>query len=95
MAISQATALTGLLQWGMRQSAEVSNQLMSVERVLEYDGLPKESQPAKPIKTAKSWPEQGQLVFENMGLRYVVDGPLILKHLNVVIRPKEKVMSIF
>lgn len=28
--------MTGLVQWGMRQSAEISNQLVSVERVLEY-----------------------------------------------------------
>lgn len=39
LAITQVMALTGMVQWGMRQSAEVTNQLMSVERVLEYTEL--------------------------------------------------------
>ena len=36
LAISQSLMLTGYLQWGIRQSADVANQMMSVERVLEY-----------------------------------------------------------
>lgn len=91
MAISQAIGLMGLLQWGMRQSAEVTNQLMSVERVLEYNILPKETQPSKPLVVPKTWPENGQILFENMCLRYFVDGPLVLKNLNLVIKPREKV----
>lgn len=36
-------AIANLVQWGMRQSAEVTNQLMSVERVLEYTQIPPEN----------------------------------------------------
>ncbi|XP_058800144.1 ATP-binding cassette sub-family C member 4-like isoform X2 [Phymastichus coffea] len=42
LVITQVMALTRQLQWGMRQSAEVTNQLTSVERVLEYSQLPSE-----------------------------------------------------
>jgi len=43
LAITQTMALSGMVQWGMRQSAEVSNQLTAVERVMEYTEL--ESEP--------------------------------------------------
>lgn len=36
LAVSAAMMLTTMFQWGVRQSAEVENQMVSVERVLEY-----------------------------------------------------------
>ncbi|CAG2067950.1 unnamed protein product, partial [Timema podura] len=36
LAITQVTSLSMLCQWGMKQSTELSNNMMSVERILEY-----------------------------------------------------------
>lgn len=51
LAITQTIGLTGMFQWGMRQSAELENQMTSVERVLEYTDVehepPLESPPGK------------------------------------------------
>lgn len=42
LAITQAIGLTGLIQKGIRQSAELENQMTAVERVLEYSKIEKE-----------------------------------------------------
>lgn len=38
-----------MFQWGMRQSAELENQMTSVERVLEYGKAPREANLESPI----------------------------------------------
>lgn len=42
LAITQSIGLTGMFQWGMRQSAEMENHMTSVERVLEYTDVQQE-----------------------------------------------------
>lgn len=43
LAITQLIGLTGIFQWGMKQSAELENQMTSVERVLEFMQVEHES----------------------------------------------------
>jgi ATP-binding cassette subfamily C (CFTR/MRP) protein 4 len=43
LAISAALGLNGVLQFGMRQSAETENLMISVERILEYVGVKPEA----------------------------------------------------
>ncbi|XP_015109425.1 probable multidrug resistance-associated protein lethal(2)03659 isoform X2 [Diachasma alloeum] len=93
LAITQSIGLTGMFQWGMRQSAELENQMTSVERVLEYTNL--ESEPALESapdkKPRESWPEEGTIQFKNVYLSYAPGEPPVLKNLNFEIRKKEKV----
>jgi len=42
LAITQSIGLTSLFQWVIRQSAELENQMTSVERVIEYSNVPQE-----------------------------------------------------
>ncbi|XP_059613900.1 ATP-binding cassette sub-family C member 4-like [Phlebotomus argentipes] len=91
LAITQAMALTGFLQWGIRQSAEVANQLMSVERVMEYRDLVPEKQPEKPQDLPKDWPENGKLQMTSVVYRYFKEADPVLKGVNLFIRAKEKI----
>ncbi|XP_016975584.1 probable multidrug resistance-associated protein lethal(2)03659 [Drosophila rhopaloa] len=95
LAITQALGMTGMVQWGMRQSAELENSMTSVERVLEYKDLESEGDFTSPAdkQPPKNWPEGGQLVTKDLSLRYVPDpkGDYVLKGLNITIKSEEKV----
>ncbi|KAL4089621.1 hypothetical protein QTP88_024632 [Uroleucon formosanum] len=93
LVLTQAISLTGALQWGIRQLAELDNQMTSVERVLEYTNVPQEdpleSSPDK--KPPKEWPDKGQIVFKNFHLRYSLNAEYVLKNLNIQIQAMEKI----
>uniref|UniRef100_A0A1B6EBU9 ABC transmembrane type-1 domain-containing protein n=1 Tax=Clastoptera arizonana TaxID=38151 RepID=A0A1B6EBU9_9HEMI len=93
LTITQCIGLTGMVQWGMRQSAELENQMTSVERVVEYTELekepPLESNPGK--KPATSWPRNGRVEFAKVFLSYSPNEKPVLKNLYFLIEPKEKV----
>nr|WEU39104.1 NIES ABC protein [Daphnia magna] len=93
LAISSAMALTGMFQWGVRQSAEVENQMTSVERVIDYSKLPSEapldSAPGK--KPPDTWPLSGAIQFDGMSLRYIEADQPVLKSITCLIRANEKI----
>ncbi|KAG7295682.1 hypothetical protein JYU34_021965 [Plutella xylostella] len=78
LAITQVLGLVGMCQYGMRQTAEVENQMTSVERILEYTNLPAEGpmEPDPQLKTnhpdvdLDKWPSKGEIVFEDVYLEY-------------------------
>uniref|UniRef100_A0A8C3ILG3 Multidrug resistance-associated protein 4 n=1 Tax=Chrysemys picta bellii TaxID=8478 RepID=A0A8C3ILG3_CHRPI len=91
LALSYAITLMGMFQWGVRQSAEVENLMISVERVMEYTELEKEAPWESNKRPPAEWPSQGVIAFENVNFTYSLDGPLALRHLSVLIKSKEKV----
>lgn len=91
LAITQIMALTGMLQWGIRQSAEVSNHLMSVERIMQYRDLPPENKPEKVQAIGQGWPSNGKIEFKELSYRYSETLQPVLKNLSFVIQPNEKI----
>ncbi|XP_025056144.1 multidrug resistance-associated protein 4 isoform X5 [Alligator sinensis] len=91
LALSYAITLMGMFQWGVRQSAEVENLMISVERVMEYTDLEKEASWESSRRPPPEWPAQGMIAFENVNFTYSLDGPLVLRHFSALIRSKEKV----
>lgn len=95
LAITQAMGMTGMVQWGMRQSAELENTMTAVERVVEYDDIEPEGEleSAEDKKPPNTWPEEGKIIFDELSLRYFPDpkSEYVLKSLNIVIKPREKV----
>ncbi|XP_035301775.1 multidrug resistance-associated protein 4 isoform X2 [Cricetulus griseus] len=91
LALSYALTLMGMFQWSVRQSAEVENMMISVERVIEYTNLEKEAPWEYQKRPPPGWPQEGVIVFDNMNFTYSLDGPLVLKHLTALIKSREKV----
>ncbi|CAG9863422.1 unnamed protein product [Phyllotreta striolata] len=92
LVISQSLILTGMLQYGVRQSAEAASNMISVERIMQYTTLDREG-PFETIgnKPPRDWPSKGRIVFKNTFLRYAKELPPVLKNLNISIESAEKI----
>jgi len=104
--ISSATAglvmayvlqLTGQFQWWIRQTVEMENKMTSVERLLHYiDNLEPEEGQNKAAVDARvvpppDWPWNGTIEFDDYSMQYRPGLPVVLKHLRLHIRGREKV----
>lgn len=80
LSISMLLQLAGMFQWCIRQSAEVVNLMVSVERVLAFRNIQPEA--ALELDFDKgldsSWPKHGEIVVENLDVRYRAGLPLAL-----------------
>uniref|UniRef100_A0A182NL49 Uncharacterized protein n=1 Tax=Anopheles dirus TaxID=7168 RepID=A0A182NL49_9DIPT len=105
LAITQIGSIGSQLQFGIRQSAEMFNHLIAVERLLEYRELPPEGrqtpkhhdadgQQTKPIPVvpvASDWPQAGAIEFRNVSFRYDEYDEAVLEGLTFTVAPREKV----
>nr|XP_046259915.1 ATP-binding cassette sub-family C member 4-like isoform X2 [Scatophagus argus] len=91
LALSYAVTLTGMFQWGVRQSAEIENMMTSVERVVEYAELESEAPWETDKQPPHDWPNAGSITFDRVNFSYSASEPLVLKNLTVVFMPREKV----
>jgi ATP-binding cassette subfamily C (CFTR/MRP) protein 4 len=72
LSISMLLQLAGIFQWCIRQSAEVVNLMVSVERVLSYGEL----EPEAPLELLSDnsldaeWPSKGAIDVTDMAVRY-------------------------
>lgn len=73
----------------MASNAETN--IVSVERIKEYQENTQEAAWEKPDHTSKSWPDDGAVVFKDYGVRYREGLDLVLKELNISIKAGEKV----
>ncbi|XP_068428332.1 ATP-binding cassette sub-family C member 4-like [Clinocottus analis] len=91
LALSYAVTLTGMFQWGVRQSAEIENMMTSVERVVEYAELESEAPWETDKQLPNDWPKAGSITFDRVNFSYSVNERLVLKNLTVVFSSREKV----
>lgn len=101
-ALATAMALTGLLNWVVRVSAECEQQMNSVERVTHYldttpsepfdaplplaDGRPRPSAPPP-----AGWPSSGVLAVADYRMRYRETTPEVLRGISFSVKAGEKI----
>ena len=86
--------LGSIFQWSVRQSAEVVNQMVCVERVSEYSNLPPEAPlylGADDTSSALNWPSSGSIEVKNLSVRYRSSLPLSLKRVSFCIEGGQRV----
>lgn len=77
----------------VRQSAEVENNMNSVERIVYYaQELEQEPPHRLPDRTPKApWPSKGEVEMRDVVLKYRPGLPDVLKGLSLSVRPGEKI----
>lgn len=91
--VSYVLLIVGQLSLLIRTYTQLENEMNSAERICEYAfDLPEEA-PYLISETAPpaSWPEDGSIRFENVSLAYRPGLPLVLKNLNMDVKPSEKI----
>lgn len=99
LAVTQVISMIGMCNWGLRQTAELENQMTSVERVVEY--INQKPEPEMSNKGVDNlWPSRGEIKFIDLSVSYAIssdDGDeanessnleFILKNLNFSINSK-------
>lgn len=91
LVLSYILAIAQMLQFTVRQLAEVENNMNATERVHYYGTELEEEAPLHLAQVASSWPEKGRIVFDNAQMRYRDGLPLVLKGLTMDVQGGERI----
>ncbi|CAB3401241.1 unnamed protein product [Caenorhabditis bovis] len=90
LSVSYALTITEVLNICVRMISEIENNIVSVERIREYQCIESEAQWEEPT-VRKTWPERGEIQFENYCMKYSGNQPHVLENINLNIIGGEKV----
>ena len=91
LVLAYILAIVQMIQFTVRQLAEVENAMVSTER-LYYYGTELDEEPPLHLKNVpESWPDKGEIVFDDVHMRYRNDLPLVLQGLNMTVQGGERI----
>ncbi|RLV89993.1 Metal resistance protein YCF1 [Spathaspora sp. JA1] len=92
LSVSYALQVTQSLNWIVRMTVEVETNIVSVERILEYSRLVSEAPEIIPDnRPPVNWPHDGEIHFQDYSTKYRPELDLVLKNINLDIKPREKI----
>ena len=91
LVLSYILSIVQMIQFTVRQLAEVENAMVSTER-LYYYGTELDEEPPLHLKDIPdSWPQKGEIVFDEVQMRYRAGLPLVLQGLNMTVAGGERI----
>ncbi|KAF2405484.1 ABC multidrug transporter-like protein [Trichodelitschia bisporula] len=91
LVLSYILSIVQMIQFTVRQLAEVENNMNATERIHYYSTQIPEEAPLKLGSVPESWPEKGEVVFDNVEMRYRPGLPLVLRGLNLHVKGGERI----
>ena len=91
LVLSYILGIVQMLQFSVRQLAEVENAMNAVERLQYYGTQLAEEAPLHTIDVRPSWPEKGEIIFDNVQMRYREGLPLVLSGLSMHVQGGERI----
>lgn len=91
LVLSYILSIVQIIQFTVRQLAEVENAMVSTER-LHYYGTALDEEPPLHLKDVPdSWPQKGEIAFNDVQMRYRQGLPLVLQGLNMTVAGGERI----
>ena len=91
LVLSYILSIVQMIQFTVRQLAEVENAMVSTERLYYYGTELDEEPPLHMKDIPDSWPQKGEIVFDEVQMRYRAGLPLVLQGLNMTIAGGERI----
>ncbi|KAF9080450.1 hypothetical protein BGX23_002132 [Mortierella sp. AD031] len=91
LSLTYAMNITVDITYLVRSWTEMSNQLISVERIEEYAELRQEAPTETEVHLPENWPSKGRVIFRNFSARYREGLEPVLKNVSFEVQPGEKV----
>jgi ATP-binding cassette, subfamily C (CFTR/MRP), member 1 len=91
LVLSYILSIVQMIQFTVRQLAEVENGMNATERLHYYGTDLDEEAPLHTVEVAKSWPQQGEIIFDNIQMRYREGLPLVLQGLSMHVKGGERI----
>lgn len=90
LVLSYILSIVQMIQFTVRQLAEVENAMNATERLHYYGTELEEEPPLRLISVPPSWPQNGGIVFSEVQMRYREGLPLVLHGLNLTVAGGER-----
>lgn len=91
LVLSYILAIVQMIQYSVRQLAEVENAMNATERLHYYGTELEEEPPLRLTSVPPSWPQNGGIVFSEVQMRYREGLPLVLHGLNLTVAGGERI----